>query len=222
MFAGCTQLKTIDLRNFNVPKYNNAVLVFRDCVNLETIYVATADTAWKANSGWDVFYNCEKLVGGTGTPFDSENVDISMAKVQDGYFTAKPFDITVVNASGGAVETDKSQAYMGDTVSLDFTSDDNMVFSHYTVTDKNGDKVTVNGDTFTMPSSDVTVTAVFREKGKYDINEDGVEDINDIAFIISACVGEVEMTASQSAKADLNGDGAVDAFDAAKLDRLLF
>ena len=222
MFAGCTQLKTIDLRNFNVPKYNNAVLVFRDCVNLETIYVATADTAWKANSGWDVFYNCEKLVGGTGTTFDSENIDISMAKVQDGYFTAKPFDITVVNASGGAVEADKSQAYMGDTVSLDFTSDDNMVFSHYTVTDKNGDKVKVNGDTFTMPASDVTVTAVFREQGIYDINEDGVEDINDIAFIISACVGEVEMTASQSAKADLNGDGAVDAFDAAELDGILF
>ena len=68
----------------------------------------------------------------------------------------------------------------------------------------------------------VTVTAVFREKGIYDINEDGFEDINDIAFIISACVGEAEMTASQSAKADLNGDGIVDAFDAAWLDRYFY
>ena len=54
----------------------------------------------------------------------------------------------------------------------------------------------------------------------YDINEDGVEDINDIAFIISASVGEIEMTASQSAKADLNGDNVVDGFDAAYLDRI--
>ena len=73
-----------------------------------------------------------------------------------------------------------------------------------------------------MPASDVTVTAVFREQGIYDINEDGVEDVNDIGFIISASVGEVEMTALQSAKADLNGDGAVDAFDAAVLDRIMF
>ena len=56
----------------------------------------------------------------------------------------------------------------------------------------------------------------------YDINEDGVEDVNDIGFIISASVGEVEMTALQSAKADLNDDGVVDAFDAAVLDRIMF
>lgn len=56
----------------------------------------------------------------------------------------------------------------------------------------------------------------------YDINEDDVEDINDIAFIIAASVGEVTMTETQAAKADLNGDGIADAFDAAELDRILF
>ncbi len=56
----------------------------------------------------------------------------------------------------------------------------------------------------------------------YDINEDGFEDINDIAFIISASVDEVTMTATQEAKADLNGDRVVDAFDAAYLDRFLY
>jgi hypothetical protein len=56
----------------------------------------------------------------------------------------------------------------------------------------------------------------------YDINEDGFEDINDIGFIISASVGEVDMTAVQALKADLNSDGAVDAFDAARLDTIMF
>ena len=56
----------------------------------------------------------------------------------------------------------------------------------------------------------------------YDINEDGVEDINDIGFIISASVGEVDMTDVQALKADLNSDGTVDAFDAACLDRFFF
>ncbi len=57
---------------------------------------------------------------------------------------------------------------------------------------------------------------------EYDINEDDVEDVNDIAFIIAASVGEVTMTETQAAKADLNGDGVTDAFDAAELDRILF
>ncbi|MBQ5995034.1 MAG: leucine-rich repeat protein [Clostridia bacterium] len=57
---------------------------------------------------------------------------------------------------------------------------------------------------------------------EYDINEDDVEDINDIAFIIAASEGEVTMTASQSANADLNADGVIDAFDAAALDRIFY
>lgn len=56
----------------------------------------------------------------------------------------------------------------------------------------------------------------------YDINSDGVEDVNDIGFIISASAGNVEMTSAQAAKSDLNGDTVVDAFDAAWLDRLFY
>lgn len=56
----------------------------------------------------------------------------------------------------------------------------------------------------------------------YDINADGVEDINDIGFILSVSVGNItDATAAELAKADLNSDGVVDAFDAAELDRLM-
>ena len=61
----------------------------------------------------------------------------------------------------------------------------------------------------------------YKTVGSIDINEDGVEDINDISFIISAAVGNVAMTSSQLARADLNKDTVVDAFDAAWLDRYL-
>ena len=54
----------------------------------------------------------------------------------------------------------------------------------------------------------------------YDINDDGVEDINDIGFILSVSAGNTtDATAVQLAKADLNNDGVVDGFDAAELDR---
>ena len=56
---------------------------------------------------------------------------------------------------------------------------------------------------------------------QYDINGDGAEDINDIKFIISACVGDVTMTTVQAEKADINSDGVVDGFDAAELDRIM-
>ena len=56
----------------------------------------------------------------------------------------------------------------------------------------------------------------------YDINGDGFFDVNDVAFVISASVGAVEMTATQEAKADINGDTVVDGFDAAKFDRIFY
>lgn len=86
-----------------------------------------------------------------------------------------------------------------------------------TLIDENS--VTYSG---TLANSSAINGKTLRAYKIYDINEDGYEDINDIAFIISASVGEITMTASQEAKADLNGDGVVDAFDAAELDRIMF
>jgi surface protein len=222
MFYFCKNITTMDLSTFTTEKLSNTDKMFYECNSLTTIYVDGVDTQWPANMGQSMFSYCGSIVGGTGKTYSHENTSSRMARVQNGYFTAKTYNVTVADCIGGTVQADKSVAAKGETVTLTATADSDMTLAYVTVTDRNGNKVAVNGDTFTMPASDVTVTAVFREQGIYDINEDGVEDINDIAFIISACVGEVEMTVSQSAKADLNGDGAVDAFDAAKLDRLLF
>lgn len=69
-------------------------------------------------------------------------------------------------------------------------------------------------------TADMIYTATFAMV--YDINEDGVGDVGDIGFILSAAAGETAMSASQRSKADLNSDGVVDAFDAAWLDRYFF
>nr|MCR4594903.1 dockerin type I repeat-containing protein [Clostridiales bacterium] len=70
--------------------------------------------------------------------------------------------------------------------------------------------------------TDLITMYVERIYSQYDINEDGTEGIDDIAFIISASQGDISMTPAQTAKADIDGDGAVDGFDAAELDRILF
>ena len=65
----------------------------------------------------------------------------------------------------------------------------------------------------------VAFTITYIPCPRCDINEDGAEDDYDISFIISIDSGkELNATASQLEKADLNNDGVVDAFDAALLD----
>lgn len=95
-----------------------------------------------------------------------------------------------------------------ETLNAVVTHSDNAGIRTYTAT------VEMNGVTYT--------DTIEQDTSIYDINEDGVMDVNDIGFIISASAGLVTMTASQEAKADLNGDGVVDAFDAAELDRIMF
>ena len=54
-----------------------------------------------------------------------------------------------------------------------------------------------------------------------DINLDGNVDVTDYALVILASVGEFEMTDEQFVNADVNGDGAVDLFDAFAIDKYI-
>ncbi|MGN0554866.1 MAG: dockerin type I repeat-containing protein [Candidatus Fimenecus sp.] len=54
-----------------------------------------------------------------------------------------------------------------------------------------------------------------------DVNGDGNLDLTDYAMIVNATVGASELTGVAKIAADLNSDGAVDAFDAALLNLCL-
>ena len=64
-------------------------------------------------------------------------------------------------ASGGTISADKLTANEGDVVTLTATPADGYQFSAWSVKDANDNAVTVTGNTFTMPASDVTVTVTF-------------------------------------------------------------
>ena len=93
MFQSCSSLETIDLTSFHVsqalsPFFDN---MFDGCSNLTTIY-CYEDWSRLAD-GKDMFRGCTKLVGGSGTSFDSNHTDIAYACPDDGatapgYFTA--------------------------------------------------------------------------------------------------------------------------------------
>lgn len=82
-----------------------------------------------------------------------------------------PHTISVSDASGGSVSSDKETALVGELVTLTMTPDENKLISGVSVVDEDGKPVEVTGGTwysgntvtFVMPLSNVTVNAVFVE-----------------------------------------------------------
>ena len=85
------------------------------------------------------------------------------------------YEITVNDTEHGSITTLPSEtAASGSTVTVTTTPDEWYNLVSLTVEDANGSPITVNGDgntrTFTMPESNVTISATFVEKQKYAIN----------------------------------------------------
>ena len=92
MFDGCTGLTTLDLSNFDTGKVTAIFQMFKDCSNLKTIYVSDKWTTDSVKEGFQVFANCQSIVGGAGTQFDPEHTDYTYAHIDGrpdnpGYFT---------------------------------------------------------------------------------------------------------------------------------------
>lgn len=103
-------------------------------------------------------------------------------------FKAIEYTITVVQPENGtiAVADDKTTAHVGDVITLTNTPNEDCIFVSYTVTDAENNPVTVENNQFTMPASNVTVSATFRA---LDINYvikwgigDNWETVNDVVL----------------------------------------
>ena len=93
MFSGCYGLTTLDLSNFNTSNVTNMGTMFSLCTKLTTIYVSdnfSIDNVTKSDS---MFNWCSRLVGGSGTKYNSSYIDKTYARIdksgQPGYFTKK-------------------------------------------------------------------------------------------------------------------------------------
>ena len=87
------------------------------------------------------------------------------------------YDIIVDDAiNGGTISANVNQAKAGDTVTLTATPSTNYVFSAWDVQDENSVAVDVTNDKFTMPASDVIVTATFKKVHTITYYIDGVEN----------------------------------------------
>ena len=86
MFAGCSSLKSLDLRSFaDIPSATQIGLMFYNCTSLETIY---SNDDWSDNKALTysslMFKGCEALEGGKGTKYDPSFDDQTYARPDGG------------------------------------------------------------------------------------------------------------------------------------------
>lgn len=108
------------------------------------------------------------------------------------------YTVTIANdITNGTVTANKTSAVKGDTVKLTATPDNGWQLSSYIVTDENGKDITVTEGIFTMPASNVTVSATFT-KTAATLNQEAadavIEKIN--------AIGTVTYTTESKAKID--------------------
>ena len=71
------------------------------------------------------------------------------------------YSVSISQAQNGTVTSDKQTAYFGETVTLTVTPNTGYSLDTLTVVDTNSNPITVTNNQFTMPSSNVTVSAIF-------------------------------------------------------------
>ncbi|MBB5226489.1 BspA family leucine-rich repeat surface protein [Treponema ruminis] len=98
MFNSCSALTSLDLSKFDTSNVTDMPFMFAGCGALTTIYVKE-ETDWSSSinllDSTEMFKNCEKLAGGSGTAYSEKNPqDVTYARVDGGtdapgYFTVK-------------------------------------------------------------------------------------------------------------------------------------
>ena len=93
MFYADDKLVTIDLKSFDTSLVTNMSLMFNACGELTTIYASNNFVTSAVTNSQNMF-GSSKLVGGSGTTYDSNHVDATYAHIDGGpsnpgYFTRK-------------------------------------------------------------------------------------------------------------------------------------
>ena len=119
MFNGCSSIQTLDVSNWDTSRVKYTSSMFFGCSQLTTIYASEGadwNTITLSVSGV-MFTNCNELVGGAGTTYDSSKTDKTYARVdglggEKGYFTVKTAPVETVtvkfDTAGGSAVADQT------------------------------------------------------------------------------------------------------------------
>lgn len=128
----------------------------------------------------------------------------------------KKYAVTVGDIVNGTVTCGVDKAKAGDKVTLTVTPNKGYSIKSVKYNDMEASRDGDNIYSFTMPSNDVTVTAVFEKiilRG--DVNGDGTVDPRDLIRMMKYLSGEDVEVAEENL--DVNGDGSVNSADLVRL-----
>ena len=101
------------------------------------------------------------------------------------------YSITLVNDEQHGTVTVSVSAKFGDSVTITVTPDNGYMLDTIEVKDANGNEVSHNDMSFTMPKSNVTITVTWKYVGvKGDVNGDGNVDISDVVALVNIILGQ--------------------------------
>ena len=102
MFQDCFGLTSLDVSGFNTENVTDMNLMFLGCTSLTTIYVGEGWSTEKISpeGGTEIFLDCTSLVGGAGTTFDANHIDVEYAHIDGG--TSNPGYLTGINGRSEA------------------------------------------------------------------------------------------------------------------------
>ena len=104
------------------------------------------------------------------------------------------YAVNIGESENGTVTADMAEAIEGETVTLTVTPAEGYELESLTVKDADGNDVEVTDNTFTMPASDVTVTATFSEIPEDDPTVMVAPESGDFAAIVAQAVKEGKET----------------------------
>ena len=130
------------------------------------IYCQNVPTEWVVGGKLSGTLTCPwKLYDGTTWELCPENWNGLT------YTAPQSYDITLNPTTGGTISADKETAAAGETVTLSYELATGYTFGEWDVRDSQGATVTVStDDTFTMPASNVSVSATFNAVPTYTIS----------------------------------------------------
>ncbi|MBR5638704.1 MAG: BspA family leucine-rich repeat surface protein [Muribaculaceae bacterium] len=148
MFYCCEKLSKLDISSFSTASVRDMRYMFSYCIRLTTIYVGSEWSTESVTQSDEMFRWCHMLVGGMGTTFDENHIDMEYAHIDGGpespgYFTDKNAVVVVP----GDVDGD------GYVTTVDITAIYNYLLSGDTTFIATSD---VDGDGF-ITTTDITV-----------------------------------------------------------------
>ena len=215
-FHSCFSLQSIHLQE-GLMSIGESAFAYCNLVTSAHIPSTIGEIGYRAfDSCCSLEYICSPVSDGVTEAYCAEN-DIE--------FRLCGLTVTVEEGiTGGTVAADKTgDLTEKELVTLTAEALEGYEFAGWIVTDANGDPVEVTDNTFAMPASSVTVSALFRRTGGMagDADCDGDITLADVSALAAFLVNSGTLSEQGVLNADANGDGIVNILDAAAICAML-